>query len=204
MSRTKSSLVGLLAVLVSSAVMAAPAMATPEWWVEGKKIPAEEQIAGSAPVTQAVAIATPKLTITCSKVLVKKGVIRPKNINDLEGFEFGECKVDGNPECKVANFQTEPLDFPLGGGGGNVSLTFRPKKGNAMASIVVSACSLAGILNVTILEIGLPCGYPEVESEATSHSLVFSEEELSVNGEASTFSGVFSWSLASGKKWSAF
>jgi hypothetical protein len=203
MLRTKLGL-AMFAVFAFSAIAAAPASATPEWWVEGGLISEPEALASETKVAKTVIIKAPKFTVHCSEVDVKKGVIRPENINDSEGFLFTACKIPAEPKCVVANIQTTPLDFPLGGGGGNVSLAFKPKKGNEMAKLVISACGLAGTYTLTILEIDLPCDYVDVGKEATSHSLAFSEEEILIDGNKATFSAEFSWSLASGKKFSAF
>lgn len=211
MSRVSAMFLSLLALLVFGSAMATPAFASPEWWVSGNPLSGSEKLAGSPTVVKSFVIANSGLKIECSKVGLVGGVIGQTNKNNLELFEFRSCIVPGNTNCEVANFKTEPLNFPLQGEKGNIKLNFRPVSGTLVALITIkeigSTCSAKGTHKLTSgPKSGMVCNYPAVESEHIEHELQFGEgsgSEVELDAKAATFTGVIKFSLESGHEWSA-
>lgn len=211
MSRASAILLSLLALLVFGAAMAAPAFASPEWWVSGNPLSGSEKLAGSPTVVKPFVIASSAFKIECSKVGLVGGVIEQTNKNILKSFEFSSCIVVGNTKCEVVSFKTEPLNFPLQGEKGNLKLNFQPTSGSLVALITIkeigATCSAKGTHKLTSgPKSGMVCNYPAVETESIEHELQFGEgsgSEVALDGNAATFTGVIKFSLESGSKWSA-
>jgi hypothetical protein len=202
----------LLALLILSALAPMSASASsPEWWVEGKEIAKEEAISETVGVNKDATFVVGSLfTGKCSTVKVKKGVIKPGNINS-GAFLFENCSVVGQPNCEVPNFSSEPLVFPLEGTTGKLKLNFLPASGSTLAVIVIKSsggtCSVANTYTLTSgPKRGMVCNYPGVETEKTEHELAFSKEtgsEIFFGKTSVLFEGDFIIKLLSGNKWSA-
>jgi hypothetical protein len=213
MSKMKLFLLSLLAVSALSAVVSASALASPEWWVEGKVIKTAEKLASEPKVPEFVTIKNEKLGIQCSKLTINGGFVRPENKNSAESLTFGACKVAGGSKCEVEDFKTQPLTFPLEGSTGKISLNFRPTTGSLIAVANVKNCpaeekSLEGKKEIAIGKgaKGMDCEYPDVEKEMITHTLNFSStsgSEIQMEGEPASILGIVEWVLATVKKWSA-
>jgi hypothetical protein len=208
----KSVQLSLLLLVVISAVAAAPASATsPEWWVEGSEIAKAETVAEAVTIKQAPTFKVGSIvTVTCSTVKVKHGIIRPGNSNNGT-FAFESCSVASQSHCEVPNFSSEPLVFPLEGTGAKLKLNFQPASGRTLAVVVVKnsggTCAVANTYPITSgTSKGMACNYPGVETEKTEHELVFNSETGSEAFFGSTkvlFEGDFFVKLSLGNKWSA-
>jgi hypothetical protein len=213
MSSMRLFLLSLLAVSALSAVTSASALASPEWWVEGKVIKTAEKLGGEPKVPEVITIKTEKLGIQCSKLTIAGGFVRPGNKNSAESLTFGGCKVVGGSGCEVENIKTKPLTFPLEGSTGKISLNFRPETGTLIAIVNVKNCpaeekSLEGTREIAASKAakGMDCEYLDVEKEMTTHKLNFSTtsgSEIEMGGEPASFLGIVEWALATVKKWSA-
>ncbi len=202
----------LLLLVAIGAVAAAPAAAaSPEWWVEGSEITTAEAISETVTVKKAATLKVSGITISCSTVKVKSGVIEPGNKNSGT-LAFENCSIVGASGCEVVNFNSEPLVFPLERNSGALKLNFLPASGTTLAVVRVNIlgggpCAAAGTYTVTSgAKVGMVCAYPDVETEKKEHKLVFNSETGSVvfvNSVKATFEGEFIVTLVSGKKWSA-
>ncbi len=202
----------LLLLFAIGAVAAAPASAaSPEWWIEGSEISKAETIAEAVTIKHAPTLTVGSIvTITCSTLKVKKGIVRPGNSNSGI-FAFETCSAVGQSHCEVPNFNSEPLVFPLEGKGATLKLNFQPASGSTLAVIVIKSsggtCAVANTYTLTSgANRGMACNYPGVETEKTEHELVFNSEtgsEVFVGSTKVLFEGDFFAKLSSGDKWSA-
>ncbi len=208
----KTAQLSLLLLVVISAIAAAPASAaSPEWWVEGSEIAKAETVGEAVTIKQAPTFKVGSVvTVTCSTVKVKHGIIRPGNSNNGT-FVFESCSTPSLAHCEVPNFSSEPLAFPLEGTGATLKLNFQPVSGSTLAVIVVKSsggtCTAANTYTITDgPKKGMECNYPGVETEKTEHELVFNAEtgsEMFVGSTHVVFEGEFFVKLSSGNKWSA-
>jgi hypothetical protein len=216
MSKARSLVFCLFCVFVVGAVNAASAAAlTPEWWIQGKVLTAEEKIAEQPKIVKALTMTDKLLTVECPSVKVVNGVVKPNNKNTIKALVFEGCTVVGDANCEVPTFDTNPLVFPLEdptGEKGKIKLNFRPETGNTLAVVTIVSkkgvtCIFAGKSELRSgEEAGMVCEYPEVEKERVEHELQFTKtsgSKVKLGGEEATFLGEIGFRLPSGKEWSA-
>ena len=116
----KTAQLSLLLLVVIGAVAAAPASAaSPEWWVEGSEIAKAETVAEAVTIKQAPTFKVGSVvTVTCSTVKVKHGIIRPGNSNNGT-FVFESCSTVKSGTLRSPQFQLRTAGVPTRRNGRN-------------------------------------------------------------------------------------
>jgi hypothetical protein len=212
MSKTRLIVTSLLgAYALSLAFAAAASAAEPVWWVEGAPLKGEEKVVAKA--TSALVVETKNRKIECTSFAMEPGVLGEGNNNSGTAV-LGGCVVPAEPtKCEIASsLKSEPLLFPLENVGGVIKLKFKPKTGEVILVVNVKnkgveTCESKGKFELKSKEkAGMICEYPSVETEKLEHLLDFTKlsgSEITFAGESAVFTANITFTLASGKKWSA-
>jgi hypothetical protein len=212
MSRLKRITLCLLAILALCAIVSSTASAaSPAWWVSGKLLAS----GSTEPVAEATEVKTP-FTITsvaesgeCKAVKIETGDIEGEKKAAVHALVFSECVDLTEPtKCAIANFSTKPLSITLEGTKGNLKLNFKPTAGEEVMTMKVSnkgeqTCNVAGTFHITGT---MACTYPNVETEAERHDLLFSAtsgSKLKIGTIEVELAGEDLFWLASKANWSA-
>lgn len=198
------------------AITASAASATsPAWWVNGSLLAAgaTETLSEATEVKTAFTVKSTAVSGECKAVKVEKGFIEGEKQESIHSLIFSECADLTEPtKCVTTGFSTKPLSVALEGTTGNLKLKFKPTTGAEVFSITVSnktgqTCHVAGTFQV---DGTMACKYPNVETEAEKHELLFSTESGSalkvkkeeVEEELKLAGNDLFW-LSSKLKWSA-
>jgi len=209
MSRSKRIELCLLVVFALCALTApAASAASPAWWVNGSLLGlgATDAVAEATTVKTAFTIKSTVVSGECKVIKVKEGDIEGEKKAAVQSLVFSECVDLTDPtHCFTTGFSTKPLSIALEGTKGNLKLKFKPTTGTEVFTITVtgSSCTHAGTFHVTGT---MTCTYPNVETEAERHELLFtntSGSKLEVSGVELELVGDDLFWLSSKLNWSA-
>jgi hypothetical protein len=216
MSKSKSIVVALLAVLALNAVIVSVASAdTDSWFVGGTKLTKNEKLLPLATVDLPTILSSPEqsLKVTCSggasKVLHGiSPLIEPEDKGQAQSLVFLGCSEIEPANCTVTStIETEPVAALADlGPGTSVRVLFTPKTPPLFTTLSISGstCSIAGDKPVKgAVTIGAPTGKTENIQQAIEGLGSVENNSLEVAGHKAFLQGGYTLlSLESMKPWS--
>jgi hypothetical protein len=210
-SRTRLTLMGVVAAFAVTTISAASASAAGQWWVSGTKFSGTEEVtarlkAGTKVVLKSALPGGEEIELQSSSSSGKKGNVFANNKDSVEEITFFDTTLVKPAGCAAApSIVIKPVVTELVVEGGKVFDLYTPKSGTEFTTIMLIDCAAEGKYKTTGQT---RCEIQEPNVEAVGKLCVFSAATvggvgLKLGTEPATFAAEPEALLVKKQKWSA-